>query len=58
MAKVKCDICGRKVSEDRAYRITRYDMAYAAVNNELPVQTVCRDCLGELGGVTYDAEEE
>ena len=49
MAKIKCEWCGKKVTADKAYQITRYDMAWAAQNGKLPVQTICEDCIKSIG---------
>lgn len=49
MTKYKCEWCGKRVTADKAYRITRYDMVYAAENGKLPVQTICEDCIKTIG---------
>lgn len=58
MAKYKCEWCGKKVTADKAYRITRYDMAYAAENGKLPVQTICEDCIKSIGQGESDGNRE
>lgn len=57
MEKVKCEICGKKVTTDKAYRITRYDLAMVDLTNWLPVQVVCRDCLAARAGISYEEQE-
>ena len=57
MQKVRCDICGKKVTTDRAYRITRYDLIALTENLKPPVQTVCRECLAELVNTDYEEEQ-
>lgn len=58
MTKYKCEWCGKRVTADKAYRITRYYMAYAAENGKLPVQTICEDCIKSIGQGESDGNRE
>lgn len=57
MEKVRCQNCGKRVPLSKAYRINRYDMAYRYLDNPLPVQTICEDCLGHLSDKKDETEK-
>lgn len=57
MEKVRCQNCGKRVPLSKAYRINRYDMAYRYLDNPLPVQTICEDCLGHLSDKAEETEK-
>ena len=47
--KYKCEWCGKKVTADKAYQITRYDQAWRTDVKIFPVQIICEECIKTIG---------